>query len=85
MQGGGARAGVPGLRHSTPIQPAPGVVEQQFLFRPLGCLDIHTCGNDKGTGELTQGGLGNPCDSFNWSQLGPVAQQVLLIQVSAWI
>lgn len=48
MQGRGPCAGMPGLGHGTPVQPAPCVMKQQFLLGPFGCLHIHTWEDEKG-------------------------------------
>lgn len=48
VQGRGPRAGVPGLWHGAPVQPAPCVVKQQLLLGPFGCFHIHTWEDKKG-------------------------------------
>lgn len=48
VQGRGPRAGVPGLWHGAPVQPAPCVVKQQLLLGPFGCFHIHTWEDEKG-------------------------------------
>jgi hypothetical protein len=58
-------------------------MKQQFFFSPLGCLDIHTWRNEAMTGELIQGGPGNPHDSFMVAAW-PCDSTSPLIQFSAW-
>lgn len=48
VQGRGPRAGVPGLGHRAPVQPASRVTKKQFLLGPFGRLHVHTWEDEKG-------------------------------------